>query len=689
MPVRAQAMRNIAHFLTITVVLLGLGAGLRDATDRWVDRTELPMTLAETSIEVRGRNGDLLRAFSVEDGRIRLAPHPDIIDPGYVEMLVRYEDKRFWRHNGVDALALLRAAGQALWYRRAVSGGSTLTMQVARLLEDSGTGRWQGKFRQIRVALALERRLDKPEILNLYLTHAPYGGNLEGLRAATLAWFGKEPARLTPAQQALLVALPQRPESRRPDRHPETARAARNRVLSRMMRKNVLSGDDTQTAQNAALPRRMRPFPKLAAHAADRARARAPERNKHNLTIDATAQGALETLAQQAAHQIGQRVSVAILAVDFQSGDILASVGSPAYDAQGGRQGFVDMTQAVRSPGSTLKPLIYGLAFDQGLAHPDTIIHDGPVSFGGYAPQNFDGQFRGDVRLREALQLSLNTPVVQLANALGPARIIAALRDAGADPKLPGGKPGLAIALGGIGLTLRDLVQVYATIASAGQAPMLRVETSALRTPPARVLSDVAAWQVGHILAGLTPPPGAPNGRLAYKTGTSYGHRDAWAIGFDGAHVIGVWIGRADGTPVPGAFGGDLAAPVLFQAFGRVKPEFTPLAPPPPATLILESASLPMPLQRFRSRDAVFARPASAPQVIFPPQGAYLALEGAPLTMKLRGGTTPFSVLANGQPLAQGIYRREIEIDSPGAGYSTLVIVDSQGQSDRVTVRLE
>lgn len=675
--------------LIVLACLLFVAAGLRDAGDRWVDATLLPAMLSETSVEIRDRNGDLLRAYTVGDGIWRLAPDADRVDAGFIQMLVRYEDKRFWDHSGVDPLAFLRAVGQAIRNGNPVSGGSTLTMQVARLLEDGSTGRWSGKLRQIRVAMALERRLSKDQILTLYLTHAPYGGNLEGVRAATLAWFGKEPNRLTPAEAALLVALPQSPEARRPDRSPANARAARNRVLARMQTQGQIDASEAKVAMAANLPDQMRGFPQLAAHLADRVRASDRPRRRHDLTVDARVQTALETLVANAALGAGPRVSAALLVADHHTGEIIASVGSVAYSSVGGRQGFVDMTRAIRSPGSTLKPLIYGLAFDQGLVHPETLIHDGPVTFGGYSPQNFDGEFRGDIRVREALQLSLNIPVVKLTNELGPARVMAALRKSGADPQLPGGAPGLAISLGGIGLSLHDLVQLYAGLAQGGTGPILHTNQNAPQQMAGRLVSDVSAWQVGNILTGLTPPPGAPIGVLAYKTGTSYGHRDAWAIGFDGRHVIGVWMGRADGTPVPGAFGGGLAAPVLFEAFGRLKPDFEPMPPPPPATLILSAAELPLPLQRFRPRGAVFAGPANAPRLIFPPSGAQLLVFGGEVTLKLRGGEAPFTVLANGSPIASGLHQREFEIPYPGKGFSTLVVVDGAGLSDRVTIRVD
>lgn len=686
-PKGAKLPRGISWLIATFVFAVCLW-GCTKAFDRWVASTELPVTLAQTSTEVLDRNGALLRVYPVADGIWRLALRLEEVDPGFLAMLIAYEDKRFYSHAGVDPRAMLRAVGQAIWNRRAVSGGSTLTMQLARLLEDGSTGRWAGKLRQMRLALALERRLSKKQILRLYLIHAPYGGNLEGLRAASLAWFGKEPRRLSPSQAALLVALPQSPENRRPDRAPEAAKAARNRVLIRLARQGRISETEIEMALRAKIPQHMRSFPRLAAHLADRLIALEPGRDRLALTLDAEIQVKMERLVQAAARRAGPRISAALMAVNHQTGEILASVGSPSYH-DSTRQGFVDMTQALRSPGSTLKPLVYGLAFDQGLVHPESLIHDGPIEIDGYAPQNFDGVFRGDLRVRQALQQSLNIPVVKLTRALGPAKLLAALRRGGARPDLPGGKPGLAISLGGIGTSLQDLVQIYAGLAAQGQGMALRHlrDHSPVLLP--QVVSDVAAWQLGDILRGLTPPPGARAGALAYKTGTSYGHRDAWAIGWDGRHVIGVWMGRPDGTPVPGAFGGDLAAPVLFEAFGRLKPELTPHPAPPAATLIVSAAELPFPLRRFRARDAVFANDGAAPQVLFPPDGARVALDGHPLVVKLRGGTAPFTVLADGRVLAKGQRQREFEIPNPGIGFSDLVVVDRAGRSKGVLVRID
>ena len=318
-----------------------------------------------------------------------------------------------------------------------------------------------------------------------------------------------------------------------------------------------------------------------------------------------------------------------------------------------------------------------------------SLIDDRPLAFDGYAPQNFDGEFRGQVTVAEALRLSLNLPAVQLTEAIGPQNLIAALRRAGADPVVPGGKPGLAVALGGLGLTLGDLVQLYAGIANEGVAqPIYWRATPATSTAQtaSRNLTRASAWQIGDILSRMAPPLGAPANRLAYKTGTSYGHRDAWAIGFDGAHVIGVWLGRPDGTPVPGAFGGDLAAPLLFDAFALLKSQFTPLRPPPPETLMVSGANLPDPLRIFRQwRGRVTG---DHPALIFPPDGAVLAARPE-LPAKVRDGRPPFTWMANGAPIATDRRTREVILTGLGQGYNNVTVIDAEGRSSRVTIQLK
>ena len=315
------------------------------------------------------------------------------------------------------------------------------------------------------------------------------------------------------------------------------------------------------------------------------------------------------------------------------------------------------------------------------------MIDDSPVAFGRYAPQNFDGQFRGELTVREALQLSLNIPPVLLMQELGPARLMALMRKGGAKPQLAG-KAGLAVALGGVGLTLNDLVQLYGGLAQGGVVHPLvweRGQTS----PPHTILSRAAAWQVSHILASIAPPKGAADVHdIAYKTGTSYGHRDAWAVGFDGAHVIGVWLGRPDGTPVPGAFGGALAAPVLFEAFGRIASTPVALPPPPPETLMVSTAALPKPLQRFRPRDAVFRRSTTAPEVRFPPDGAVLRSEGDNVPLKLAAGVFPLTVLVDGVPVLTGLNHRDVQLPLLDQGFSRISVIDATGQSASVQIRI-
>ncbi len=680
-----------ARWIIGAAVGLCLAAYARDRVDIWIDSATLPSLQLASSVQVLDRDGALLRAYTVADGRWRLPVTAADVDPGFASALIAYEDKRFYQHSGVDIRAMLRAVGQAVWNGRVISGGSTITMQVARLLEEGTTGEVSGKLRQMRVAWALERRLTKDQILGLYLSLAPYGGNLEGIRAATLSYFGKEPRRLTPAEIALLVAIPQSPESRRPDRHQATATKARDRVLARAKRDGLIDEGQAKAARTEVVPAVRKPFPALAPHLADRARAEDPTAQTQRLTLDRALQSALETLATDGVAGNGDRLQIALVVADHQTGDILASVGSSAF-RDDLRAGYNDMTQALRSPGSTLKPLVYGLAFDEGLAHPETLLEDRPTDFNGYRPQNFDRQYRGTIRAREALQMSLNIPVVAMTEALGPARVLTALDKAGVRYEMPIGQPGLAIVLGGIGVTLQDMVQLYAAIARGGVVMPLRWRQGDSaedgKAGGQRMLAQSSAWFVGDILAGLAPPPGAPQNRLAYKTGTSYGHRDAWAIGFDGRHVVGVWMGRPDGTPVPGVFGADLAAPVLFQAFARLKPTLTPQPAAPPATLLVSNAQLPQPLQRFRSRFAAFESSADAPAVAFPPDGAEVELLAIGLLAKVEGGTAPFTWLANGVPVAVALNDRQVLLGGLGKGFVTLSVIDAKGRSAQSALRL-
>ncbi len=683
-------MKRPHAFLGLCAATLFATALVRDSFDTWVSHTELPALLNETSVEVRDRQGILLRAFVVEDGRWRLATRPEQVDPAYLAALLTYEDKRFYKHHGVDPLAMGRAGWQAVTSGKPVSGASTLSMQVARLLENGLTGSWHGKLRQMRVALALERKLTKREVLALYLTHAPFGGNLEGVRAASFAYFGKEPTRLTPAEIALLVALPQSPERRRPDRAASAARIARDSVARRLHEAGTMSHERLQATLETAVPQTVQPFPTLAFHSAQNAKNALATSQDIALTIDANLQKQMETLAGKSLLSMEPKASVAIIVADHTTGEVLAAVGSAGAQTDSARKGYVDMTRALRSPGSSLKPLVYAVAFDLGLAHPETIIADEPMRFGSYAPSNFDGTFQGDIRLRAALQQSRNIPVVALLEAVGPARFMQRLRSAGATPEVQGGKPGLAVALGGLGISLRDLVALYAGLAQGGQRVTIsEVPSEAAVHTAQSFTSPAAAWQIGDILSSAPLPNARLSHGVAHKTGTSYGYRDNWAVGYDGQHVIGVWIGRADGTPMKTSFARETAAPLLAQAFQYLKPKVAPLGPPPPETLTVTTAQLPEPLQFFGHRRGSFAGLANDPEIVFPPNGVRLAsLADAPVMLKLRSGKPPFTVLQNGAVTITDVRTNSISLGPLKRGFFRLNVVDATGRSAQTSFEI-
>lgn len=680
-----------------TACSLILVAGLKI----WSDYTSLPALpgARELSLStvVLDRNDRLLRAFVSTDQKWRLPVALHDIDPLYVKMLLAYEDKRFFDHGGVDPKALLRAIQQAALSGRIVSGASTLTMQVARLLHEGSTKSLSAKYRQILHAVQLEKRLSKEDILSLYMLRAPFGGNLEGVRAASLAWFGKEPLRLTPAEAALLVALPQSPEARRPDRFTKRAREARGRVLKRAVAAGVLSKEDAQAALQDRLPVRRRSLPFLAAHKARDVLAKNPQKQLHRLTLDGALQGSLETLLLSKALGLGPKVSAAAIVADHKTGEILASVGSPGL-IQENRQGHIDMTLAVRSPGSTLKPFIYGLAFEEGIAHPESFIQDRPIDIAGYRPTNFDRGYQGTVTVRQALQLSLNTPAVQLLEAVGPARLVARMKRAGVTPVLDGRKgPGLAIGLGGLGVSLTDLAGLYAGLAREGEPIALhyqqQIETAPFSATP--VLEPVAAWHVADILTGLPQPKSEKSTPIAYKTGTSYGYRDSWAVGFDGRYVVAIWVGRADASPVPGLTGASAAAPILFETFQRIGKDRVALKARPNGVLSRPTAALPLPLRHARVLgNGSSIRETSEFRVAYPPNEATVELglgnsgRATPLVVKLEGGRRPFTWLINNAPVSSPEHKRQLIWDKAMPGFTRIAVIDADGRTAQVSLTL-
>nr|WP_255607379.1 penicillin-binding protein 1C [Ancylobacter sp. Lp-2] len=650
-----------------------------------------PPPAIATSVEVLDRDGRLLRPFALQDGRWRLAADPERIDRRYVDMLIAYEDKRFYDHAGVDPLALLRAAWQFVTHGRVVSGGSTLTMQVARLLEPRPARTLAAKLAEMRRAIELEARLSKAEILKLYMSLAPFGGNLEGVRAASLAWFGKEPRRLTLAEAALLVALPQSPEARRPDRQPTAAGAGRHRVIERLEKTGLFGEAEARFALAADLPTARRELPNLAFHAAETARRERPTLSVHRLTIDAALQERLEALAAERMAMLEPGVSLAMVVVDNASGEVLARI-SGADPQDRSRAGAVDLTRAFRSPGSTLKPLIYGIAFEDGLVHPETLIEDRPMRFGAYRPRNFDLDYQGTVPVKRALQMSLNVPAIALLQAVGPQRLASRLNAAGVELKLPPGEvPGLAVGLGGAGVTLEGLTALYAAIGNGGDVhpPRRRLDDALMRPDVGsrKILSPVASWYLAQTLAGSPPPRNARGGLIAFKTGTSFGYRDAWSVGFDGLRTVGVWIGRPDGQPVPGMIGRERAAPLLFDALARIAVRPASLSAPPREALTVRNIELPPPLRRFQPHDTGIGT-GKEPQIAFPPSGATLDIEPSdPVPLKIRGGEG-LTVFVDGIPAgttdASGVFLWQPTTE----GFVRLTVMDAAGLADSVSIRL-
>lgn len=652
------------------------------------ERFPPPVRARAASPTVLAADGTLLRAFTDPDGRWRLPVSASDVDPRLRTMLIAYEDKRFASHRGVDPAAAARALWQAVRHGRIVSGASTLTMQTVRLLTGARDQTLARKALEAVRAAQLERRLSKEDILTLYLNHAPYGGNIEGVRAASLAYFAREPTRLTVAQAALLIALPQAPERRRPDRDRAAAKAARDRVLSRLAAAGVISKRDASEAAGEPVPTRRRDVPMEAPHLARALTAAHPEQTVHLTHINANWQTALQRLARSHVNHVGPKVSAAILVAELSTGRIRAHVGSPGLLLDR-RAGHVDMTLAIRSPGSTLKPFIYALGMEAGLIAPKTLMADRPSTFGTYHPGNFDNRYRGLVTAEEALRLSLNVPAVALLDTMGPTRLSVRLSSAGATVALPEGRaPSLAVGLGGFGTRLSDLTALYTALANRGRPVRLHAAGPA---PPAaeRVLEQRSAEQVADILGAMRPPANARPGLIGYKTGTSYGHRDAWAVGFDARHMIGVWIGRPDGTPVAQLTGWTDAAPLLFDAFARIG-----IAPRPGPRAHTPTSELPPPLRAFGAakRLAGLSTTASHIKIAFPPDEAHIALtqpDGTrvPLTVTVEGEVVD-TWLVNGRPQDVPRARRTAQLAVPPGRY-TITVITAEGASERITVSVD
>jgi penicillin-binding protein 1C len=696
-------------------IAIGAGAGIALAallvcTALWLDARYPPVLdrYLDRSAIVLDKDGQLLRAFTARDGSWRLQATVDDVSPLYLALLQAYEDKRFHRHLGVDPLSTARAFGQMVQHGGVVSGASTLTMQAVRLLEPRPRT-FGSKLIEMARALQLEAHYSKDEILGIYLTLAPFGGNLEGVRAASLAYFGKEPKLLTPGEAALLVALPQSPTRLRPDRSAQAARAARDRVLLRVAAAGALDPDAAREATEQPTPVARQPLPFRAPHLAERLLAENRGREVLRSTIDGRLQAGLEELAGRSLRGLDASSNLAAVVVENATGRVVGYLGSGTFFEER-RDGQMDLARAVRSPGSALKPFIFGMGFEDRIILPETVVLDLPMRFGDYAPTNFDPGYSGEVSVREALQRSLNIPAVQMLDQVGPARFAARLRQAGAPLRFddPTVLPSLAVALGGGGTTLLDLVRLYAGIARGGVLPDLVWRADA---PPSghdgpRILDPSAAWYVTDILASAPPPvamadPGLMRDgrRIAFKTGTSYGFRDAWAIGFDAEHTIGVWVGRPDGSPSPDRFGRNTAAPLLFRAFALLPPPARDVVGPAPSgTPVVRAEDLPPRLKRLASGPVTVAPlPALAGieplSIAFPADGAAVERpqDGdrfGSLSLVAVGGRRPFLWMVDGRPIPSSPLKRDADWTPPGPGAAQITVIDATGATATARVWL-
>jgi penicillin-binding protein 1C len=683
---------NLQRLLVRCTLAVALGATAGLALDRL-----FPPDLAryrERSIEVRDSNNRLLRAFTTADGKWRLKTTVDDVDPVYLAMLKAYEDRRFDEHWGVDPLAVARAAAQWIVRGHIVSGASTIAMQAARLLDPERLAPRSHslliKAVQTARALQLEWRYSRREVMEIYLTLAPMGGNLEGVRAASLAYFGKEPRHLSAAEAALLVAIPQSPERRRPDRRPRAAEFGRDRVLARALDDNIIDKAQFDAAVGQAVPQHRMAMPLLAPHLSGWLAGQSPAGAVVATTVRLELQRSLARLVAEERERLPDKAEIALVAIDNRTGSVVAWVSGSDYF---GRNGQVDLVRAHRSPGSALKPMIYALAFDDRTLHPETLVEDVPVRFKDWVPRNFDRDHQGAITVRRALQQSLNVPAVLALEKVGPHRFVSTLRAAGVSPGLARDEASisLGIALGAASVSPLELAGLYSGLANGGLFAPPAVIRDRPRPPPVRLVDATAAWYVADILSdGPLPegfaslPPALRDRRIAYKTGTSAGFRDAWGAGYSANWTVVVWVGHPDGTPRPGQLGRKAALPIVFKAFDRLPAEENGAWRPPADALRVASwHDLPPRMRTLGPAAQASGASAGGPRIAYPAPDSRIELgahEAVPLAAN--GGNGALRWLIDGRPLDGAKWTPE------GSGQVRVAVVDEAGHSSAVTVRI-
>lgn len=594
---------------------------------------------------VTDRTGGVMLEVTGADEQWHRPVQLDEMSPFLPEATIAVEDARFYEHAGIDSRAVGRAAWQNLTEGEVVSGASTLTMQVCRMMDNRPRTFYSKAIESFR-ALQLEQLRTKDEILALYLNMAPYGGNLRGVEAASLAYFGKPALRLSLGEAALLAGLPQSPERFRPDRFPERAKLRRAAVLERMQAQGLITADQRAAANTEPLTLQPAGHANAyATHAAWMALARRPEGGQ--TTIDPQLQLIASERVADHAMTLPQGTDIAVVVIDIQTGDLLALVGSA--DPADPIDGQVNGAAARRSPGSALKPFIYAAAMEANQLNRDTILNDHPIRRDGWEPGNFDNRFNGEVTAGEALRRSLNVPAILVAEATGLSRCVGVIRAVGVTlPEDAHERGGLSLAVGGIEVTLMDLTNAYATLGRGGVYRNVKLfldeptnEHSALKPETTASIND----QLGN--HRREPNPGRVGGRAAmpdnawfmWKTGTSASRRDALAVGHNRRVAVGVWVGRFSGGGDFAYTGRTSAEPLMVELLTH--PLLAHPAAPPPAPIV--AVHRPMTFTDERADSLHITAPADGAR--------FVAWEGrVALTAKAQG--QPTSWFLNGQLIA-------------------------------------
>lgn len=521
---------------------------------------------------------EVIHAFLSKDDKWRMKVEFDEITDDLERAVLAKEDKYFYWHLGVNPIAITRALFNNLKSGKTTSGASTITMQVARLLNPKPRT-YQNKIIEMFHAMQLEWHYSKEEILQLYLNLVPYGGNIEGVKSAAILYFGRNPENLSLAQIVTLAIIPNRPTSLALGKHNELIKEERNKWLNRLNREGVFEKDRVGDALNEPLEAYRRAYPQLAPHFAQWLHQKYPFQDYIQTGIDANIQDQTNQIVyrysrRQQAYNIN---NAAALVIDNRTRNIVAYLGSADF-WDNKHAGQVDGVRAIRSPGSTLKPLLYGTSFDLGLYTPKSIIYDVPTDFDGYAPENFNKKFSGAITLENALAGSLNVTAVQLLKEMGVNTFVGQLKKAGfKQVALDEYQLGLSVALGGCGASLYELCGLYSALANHGNFQALNATLDQVGLKEGSLLRAESAYMTTEVLTKLTRPDlpfGYQNShsvpRIAWKTGTSHRRRDAWAIGYNDQYTIGVWLGNFNGEGVRELTGASKAAPLLFELFNAI-----------------------------------------------------------------------------------------------------------------------